>query len=205
MKEASTGEINLEDDDPRMVKKMIDFLYKTRYDDDRTIDEEDLKDLADQHSTITSCTSSAGETQPKESATTAPHPTDFIKGPLVTNAKVYILGDKYDIPSLKEVAVRKYEETVKDLWNNDTFAESAKLVYDNIVSENDMLKPKIIKIVTTNMSQLLQRDDFVRVLRSNGDIATDVLNAMLEKVKSCANCGNFQYSICNSCHKRIGI
>jgi hypothetical protein len=81
-----------------MVAKMMEFLYKTRYGEDRITHEEDLKDTKVQHSTVTSRASTAVEAQSNESAVIAPHPADFIKGPLVSNKKVYILGDKYDIP-----------------------------------------------------------------------------------------------------------
>jgi len=185
-----------------MVAKMIDFLYKTRYNDDRTIDEEDLKDIADQHSLAASLASPA-EPESNQSAITALQPTDYIKGPLVTNAKVYILGDKYDIPSLKDVAARKYQEIIKDMWNHHTFGESAKIVYDNIVSENDALKKAIVEVITENKSQLLKRDDFISVLRSNGDIAADLLCALPEAPIGCSNCESYSYPICNNCHNTL--
>jgi hypothetical protein len=203
MKEATTGTINLDDDDPLMVAKMIDFLYKTRYDDDRAIDEEVLPDIADQHSAVTPHASSTVEAQDHQSAITAPQPTEYIKGPLVTNAKVYILGDKYDITSLRDAASRKYKEKLKDMWNHHTFAESAKIIYDNIVSENDALKEAIIEVIVKNMSQLLKRDDFLSTLRSNGDIATDLLCAMPQAPKSCSSCGSYRYPVCNDCHSTL--
>jgi hypothetical protein len=203
MKEATTGTINLDDDDPLMVAKMIDFLYKTRYDDDRAIDEEVLQDIADQHSSVTTHASSTVEAPENQSAITDPQPTEYIKGPLVTNAKVYILGDKYDITSLRDVASRKYKEKLEDMWNHHTFAESAKIIYDNIVSENDALKKAIIDVTIKNMSQLLKRDDFLSTLRSNGDIATDLLCAMPPAPKSCSHCGGYRYPVCNSCHNTL--
>jgi speckle-type POZ protein len=98
---------------------------------------------------------------------------------LLANAQVYILGDKYDIPSLREVATAKYKEIVKDRWNNNIFAASAQSVYTSIVREYDMLKDVIIEAAHCIMTQLLNRGEFVRLLRSNGNMATDFPNAVI--------------------------
>jgi hypothetical protein len=182
---------------------MIDFLYITRYNDDRGVDEEDLKDMMDQ-SSIVATGSVDAETQLSNASITTSLPLDATRGPLVTNAKVYILSDKYDIPSLKKVAARKYREVLKDRWNNDTFAESAQIVYENIISDKDELKDAIVEIARVNISQLLDRGEFVRLLRGNGDMAFDVLNTILnEKLRTCHNCSNFRFAVCNNCHKQV--
>jgi hypothetical protein len=181
---------------------MIHFLYKTRYNDDRGVDKDDIKDITG-HLSIIAPKSDDTVTQSGNAITTSlPH--DLTRGPLVTNAKVYILGDKYDISSLKKVAVRKYREVVKDRRNNDTFAESAKMVYANIITDQDELKDAIIEAARTKISQLLERGEFVSLLKSNGDMACDILNATLgKKPRSCHNCSHFRYAICNSCHNEL--
>jgi hypothetical protein len=63
---------------------------------------------------------------------------------LVTNAKLCILGDKYDIPKLKREAARKHTELVMKLWNSSAFVDSARLIYDNIIDQQDILRDVII-------------------------------------------------------------
>jgi len=75
-------EIFLEEDEPLIVAKMVDFLYSLDYDDHRQ----------------------------DETAVEEP--------PLVINAKVYIIADKYNIKSLKEWAVTKYIELLPATWNS---------------------------------------------------------------------------------------
>jgi hypothetical protein len=77
------------------------------------------------------------------------------------------------------VGARKYREAVKDQPFNDTFTESAKLIYIHIVDRNDALKGLIVEAAYNKISQLLIPGDFVSFLRINGDVATDILLAVL--------------------------
>jgi hypothetical protein len=198
-----TGTIDLEDDDPSMVAKMIDFLYKTRYDDDRTVEEEDLDDMADQETTSKLGLPST-EAQISTVSDVVSHSRNAVTGPLVTNAKLYILGDKYDIPSLKEVAARKYKDVVKDRWESNAFAESVSLIWEGIIQEEDALKEIMADVAHGHMGQLLGRVEFVSVLRSNADIAVDFLRAVVgKKPKPCKNCSSYSYAVCNYCQNQL--
>lgn len=188
-----TGSIDLNGDDPTMVAKLLDFLYRARYDDDRGIGEGDFGDIVDQHIEI-GPDSEIGSETPSEAI-------NLIRGPLVTNAKMYILGDKYDIPSLRNVAAQKYKEMVEDRWYHDTFAKSAELVYNSIITESDILKDVIVEAACSKMSRLLIRGEFVSLLRVNGNIATDILLSNRSRV--CIQCEGYRYPICNYCQNRL--
>lgn len=198
--------MELEDDDPSIIAKMIDFLYRTRYHDDRGIDEDELRDVTAQLSIVPSSdawqSSVETEAQPDHGHITASLPVDTTKGPLITNATVYILADKYDVQSLKKVAAHKYAEMVKDRWSNETFVESARLVYDNIIANNDILKEVIIEAMHSNLSMLMDRGDFLGLLRGNGDIATDILHASTKPL-TCSHCSGFNFATCNNCNSRL--
>jgi hypothetical protein len=124
--------------------------------------------------------------------------------PLITNAYMYILSDKYEISLLKSVAARKYREAVKDQRFNDTFTESVKLIYNYVISKKDVLKDFIVEAACNKISQLLILGDFADLLRVNGDIATDILLAVLgNKQRVCVQCTGFQFAACNYCHGRL--
>ena len=143
---------------------MIDFLYRACYDDNRGGEDDSYHTETDLES----------QSHAKFEA------NDDGKGPLVTNAKMYILGNKYDINSLKEVATRKYREMIRDQWYKDTLVESAELVYANIDNDKDPLKDIIVEAIHSihQLPQLLKRDDFVELLRNNGNIAFDILSRL---------------------------
>jgi hypothetical protein len=97
----------------------------------------------------------------------------------MANAKMYILDHKYEIPSLKSVAAQKYGAAVKDQRFSSTFTESAKLVYSYVVGKSDTIKDIIVEAACSKIFQLLLPADFVSLLRANGDIATDILHAVV--------------------------
>jgi hypothetical protein len=72
----------------------------------------------------------------------------YSRGPLVTNAKVYILGDKYDIPVLKDVAARMYHAVAGDQRYRRTFTESLELVYENTPAKKDKLRDVVSRSCT---------------------------------------------------------
>jgi hypothetical protein len=138
-------EIFLEEDEPRIVTKMVDFLYSLDYDDHRQ----------------------------DETAVEEP--------PLVVNAKVYIIADKYNIQSLKEWAVTKYNELLPVTWNNTSFAESARIILENTLESDFMLREVIIRKASDHAKVLLDRGEFVALLQSHGHFAAEVLKGVLFK------------------------
>jgi hypothetical protein len=99
-------------------------------------------------------------------------------GPLIIDARVYILGDKYDILALKDVAARMYKDAVKDRWNSPTFATNAQLVYENTAIEEDKLRGIIVEVVRENLADLMIREDFLALLQRNAEMAKDILVAV---------------------------
>lgn len=116
-------EIYLDDNEPFIVGKMIDFLYAIDYDDHPT-------------------TSLA---EPAKQATDAHNPAS-----LLINAKVCIIADKYELKVLRELACTKYKEALPNAWDTSIFSESASLVFDNTVETDRMLRDVIIRIASHN-------------------------------------------------------
>src|ERR1700733_9373338 len=150
---------------------MIDFLYKAQYD--------------------VGC---GGST---ERAEDEPAPATDPGAPLIVHARLYILGDKYDIPSLKELASRYYGEIVATQWNTKAFPESAEIIYNNIVVERDKLKDVIYEKATSNISTLISEPGFESLLRRTNDFAADILISFIQTQKS--KTGNtFTCGVCTS-------
>ena len=104
-KEAATGVIDFPDDEPQSVFNMLKFLYTYNYDDCR----DDGPNDAASNSTDNS-TSNVSLIEPFSA--------------LVTNVKAYVIAEKNDIPAMKKLAKKKYEEIVPDGWNSVSFVES---------------------------------------------------------------------------------
>lgn len=117
--------------------------------------------------------------------------------PLIVHAKLYILGDKYDIPSLKELASRNYGEIVATQWNTKAFPESAEIIYNNIVVEKDALKDIIYERAKSNISTLINEPGFEGLLRRINDFAADILISLIQGKKQKAG-NTFNCHICRS-------
>lgn len=88
------------------MAKMIDFLYRLDYDNNR-LDTKDQPPTSGPHNSIPhpvifKFQEGTGSTPAMDRATTAEQPTRLNSLSLLVNAKIYIIADKYDIQALKE-------------------------------------------------------------------------------------------------------
>jgi hypothetical protein len=142
------------------VGKMIDFLYKLDYDDHRSAPT--IPKTVDQDQTV-------DEDQPQRV-----NPLS-----LLINAKVYVIADKYEIQALKDLATAKYMHVLPETWNNSAFTESASLVYNNTMETDRMLRDAIVQGASENVKVLLDRGEFVDLLKSQSDLAVEVLRKVV--------------------------
>lgn len=117
---------------------------------------------------------------------------DSDEGPLLVNANMYIVGDKYDITSLKEHAVSKFKEVVDEQWNRPSFSASIAYLYENSVDTDRELKDVIMEVVITNIRALLQKKEdgtsyhFKELLEENETVAAEVIELMKGKMRHIA-------------------
>lgn len=185
---------------------MIDFCYKTRYDDDRDVGllalaHRDREQANAAVNYFTQALAGDGTTLPSF----PPLDAEFSRCPLVTNAKVYILGDKYDILALKVVAARTYQAVAGDQRYCRTFTESLKLVYENTPAKKDKLRDIVVEAARENLAGLMARRDFRDLLQQNPEIALDILRAASSSTKGgtgkCVTCDSRAVpdSLCDLC------
>jgi hypothetical protein len=102
---------------------------------------------------------------------------------LVTNAKVYILAEQYDVQLLKHIALNKYGEILPHTWNSISFVESLRLIYDGTPdgTEMDMLRKAATQVAGEHAKELMRREEFRALCKERGDIASDVMEATAPK------------------------
>lgn len=185
-----SNEVYLEDDDSDIVKNMVDFLYTTDYNDFRSVGEMDLdrkasglpgapdafemkpdeSDESEEDSFIP-----FGPRREKSPENSTVNRLEYNPQALITNAKTYIIADKNGIEALKKLATTKYEQVVLKCWNECAFAESARLIYENTMETDRTIRDIIAKTASVNIKALLDRGEFVEMLNSCGELATDIL------------------------------
>lgn len=92
---------------------------------------------------------------------------------------VYIIADKFDIPALKSLVVKKVTQCIANSSNSPFFSSSLKLLYDSTTQSDRALKSIFIKEILSQQYSSLQNDDFVTLLSENGDIGLDLFRETL--------------------------
>jgi hypothetical protein len=119
------------------------------------------------------------------------------------HAQVAIIADKYDCPSLYELARTSFTNTV-EIVKSDEWTAVAALVYNHTtteVSAHVELRNSVVAAVAgrpTVSKTIYQNKGFEELLRSTTDLATDLLlyglpgsqeNEALKQISRCASCG----------------
>ncbi|KAF5989215.1 kelch repeat BTB domain-containing protein [Fusarium coicis] len=194
----SSGEINLPDDDPAAVQKMIRYLYNIDYNPTRT----QMPDYEDDVEAELSDTEYDGEARYRMKLFGA----EFIErkrikrlkehewggwkaeespisSQLCLQAKVYALGEKYGIQGLKNVAKGAFESEIQSgNVGVDEFAEAVEEVYTSTVSEDRGLRDVVVRMIEQDI--LLLDHVVVREVMRATDFALDVLLYMSRGMRS---------------------
>jgi len=158
---------------------MIDFLYGLDYDDYRSDAEEYPTTTGSDNSAPAKPIFTFGNTTKISEPSYSSHPISHNSYSLLINAKIYVIADKYDIQALKEWATTKYKEVLPTTWNSTAFIESARLIYDNTLDNDRVLRDIIIQKASENVKVLFDRGEFIDLLQAGGDFAMEVLRSVV--------------------------
>lgn len=196
---------------------MIKFLYTDTYEDgndstatatitDPTIAAKMSQFTAERPQDVQSQPKSPQNSTPQSSASTRASKTVEPAEAVLINTKVYIIGDKYDIQPLKDLAAKKYGEALPNHWNSAPFVASLKLVYEETLENDRPLKDLAVKTAAKHAKELTDRGEFASLCKENAEITFDVLKASL--IRLCRRCETADYvnrhtfagiNYCNNC------
>lgn len=94
--------------------------------------------------------------------------------PLILNASMYALADRYDIEHLKTLAKEKFLDLVNRHPIDDTFTGAVFVVYNSTLPSDRGLRDCIGPKMRKHWLTLRANDTFMDVVKSNGDIAIDM-------------------------------
>jgi hypothetical protein len=77
------------------------------------------------------------------------------EGLLIDHAKMYAMGDKYGVPGLKDLALRKYQEAYEH--TSAGFANSMIVIYTSTIDNDAGLRNAIIKILKNDITNLMKK------------------------------------------------
>jgi hypothetical protein len=134
-KESLSGEFTFEDEDSNTVGRFIKFLYSGDYCDNATI------------------ATARGATQTITGVSEA----------LLTNTKVYVMAEKYDVLALKEHAVKKFTLALPKEGMTASFLSSLKLMYEETPDSDQLLRSAAMKFIGENYKDLVKNAKFVEL------------------------------------------
>ncbi|KAI4729520.1 hypothetical protein E4T49_02587 [Aureobasidium sp. EXF-10728] len=79
----------------------------------------------------------------------------FKEGLLIDHAKMYAMGDKYGIPGLKDLALRRYQEAYEH--TSAGFANSMVVIYTSTIDNDMELRNVVIKILNDDIKNLMSK------------------------------------------------
>ena len=98
-------------------------------------------------------------------------------GPLVLNASIYALGDKYDIRHLEHLARHYFSDFLEvKAFNNEDFSNAVTITYNTTPPSDRGLRDCIIPKIKHHWSELRADEKFMDVVRSNCDLAIDLVD-----------------------------
>ncbi|OXV11999.1 hypothetical protein Egran_00240 [Elaphomyces granulatus] len=154
--EASSQTIDLHDDDPFIVEKMLHYLYEGTYE------------------------ASISEPIKTDNTPTAPRSSD--ETPAHIHARVYHIGDKYGITGLMRLAKGKFERDIQH-WNlqDINFISVIALIYSTSCPGNSGLRGVLTKEACFRIRSLNGQPEFLEALKAHPDFAFEFLQITMEK------------------------
>ncbi|KAK6427757.1 hypothetical protein LTR81_000101 [Elasticomyces elasticus] len=159
MKEKDSGVIEHDEYDTDTVERMIAYVYTQTYDVKKV--SYLTEHIEDPH---------AGMTLPD------------VNDMLVAHARVFAIGDYYDIPKLKDLAVENFLEVSRVGWEVEGFIEVIKEVNKLTSTDHPELRNVLRLIAMEHITELTKKDDFMTQLaglKDTQDFAADMLRVVV--------------------------
>ena len=92
---------------------------------------------------------------------------------LVLHTRVYALAEKYDIPSLKQLAKSKFEMAMACFYDSSDFAEAIEEVYCSTIDSDRGLRDTVLEAFKSH-PQLANTQDVYNVITETPSLAFDL-------------------------------
>lgn len=123
----------------------------------------------------------------------------------IMHAKMYALGSKYGIKSLKDVALGKFKEAAMYAWNHGDFVEAIGIVYSTTPDGDKGLRDIVTRVLLDHSQVISGKQAVEACIRGIDGLAYDLWKAssananMATSGPSCAVCGTARAHSCYSC------
>ncbi|KAI4639935.1 hypothetical protein J4E93_008734 [Alternaria ventricosa] len=185
-KETEQGSVDLPEDEPAIVKLMMQYIYEGEY--DPALPDNELGGS-------TKITVPPTPTPPHKKSrvarqmfvpatpTSFPHSSLPIPGTstqLMVHAKLYEIADKYDVVGLKELVIEKFKRACHSFWNDPSFANAAHHVFSTTPEHDKGLRDIVSKTIAEHMAELVKKPEVEALLTEFNGLAFGLLKMKTE-------------------------
>ncbi|KAI4622193.1 hypothetical protein J4E83_004933 [Alternaria metachromatica] len=176
-KETEQGSVDLPEDEPAIVKLMMQYIYEGEY--DPTLPDNRLSNSMQPecHHTCRGFTCGLCYVAP-----TAPTALPIPGSPtqLMVHAKLYEIADKYDVVGLKELVIEKFKRACHSFWNDPSFAAAAHHVFSTTPEHDKGLRDIVSKTIAEHMTELVKKPEVEALLTEFNGLAFGLLKMKTE-------------------------
>ncbi|CAI7658312.1 unnamed protein product [Penicillium glandicola] len=161
-KESSEKAINIQEDNPETIERVLSFLYSREYNEDgHTVQYQPVTELAppDPEDKL-------NDTEPKKIA--------------LNNMEVFIAADKFGIDPLKPLATQKFSQWATANWNSPVFPDVVQEVMTSVPSHELSLQGIIVDTISTHIFDLIVNPEFLHVLNTFGCLGSLVIAGLVQ-------------------------
>lgn len=203
-KESRNATIELSDDDPKSVERMLSHMYTDDYDEDDKFTfgpKSESKTTADTRFNLSGsegrelALNDDAHAEPELTGPPSPLTTysdlasddakEFWKvktSAVWNNIQVYALAEKYDVQPLKSLAAKRFKIGITGQWETDDILMVLAEVYNTTPNTDRQLRDDILPVCARYSDELIVLPEFHEMLRNDGALAVDVAR-MLHKDK----------------------
>lgn len=194
--EGESGTVDLPDDEPDIVKLLMQYLYEGEY-DPTLPDRQTTIDAHHARKTTHTCTYDIYGSSCREQL--CPHhlcsyhcngncsgftcgdcelvpPT--ISGTaeqLLIHSKMYEIADKYDVVGLKDLVEEKFWRTCLNFWNDPAFPVAAHHAFSTTPEHDKGLRDVVSSTISAHMSDLIKKPEIETLLTEFNGLAYGLL------------------------------
>ncbi|KAL8909190.1 MAG: hypothetical protein Q9207_000364 [Kuettlingeria erythrocarpa] len=186
--EGNSALITFDDLHPVMIDKLIHYIYNSDYDDTGYWLENDER--GDEKEPAPGVGKQAGkdekgdpearaggvkEKEYKEASKQA-GPQQKESQLLALNAGMYIIGDRFDLSHLKDLAKEKLSAALTERWDKEDLPYVIRTIYDNTLPSDRGLRDCLVPAILQHKKALREDEDFMNIVETHGDFAVDLID-----------------------------
>lgn len=166
-KESTEKVINIHDDTPETIERVLSFLYLRDYSENGHICQyQPISELANKESD-----SSISETEPE-----IPEPANQSA---FNNIKVFIAADKYAIIPLKTLATSKFSRWANTNYGSPVFHKVLEKVMTSVPPHETTLREVLADVLSRHIFDIMKDPEIVHILDSFGCLGSLVITKLV--------------------------